>query len=63
LRREEGKLTAMNVPGRNIMVSSAIEVMLVLSRFISAANSMLLSASSCVLKWKIMFITTSFRPR
>ena len=52
----------MNVPGRNIMVSSAMEVMLVLSRFMSAASSMLLSASSCVLKWNIMFMTTSFRP-
>ena len=52
----------MKVPGRNIMVSSAMEVMLVLSRFMSAASSMLLSASSCVLKWNIMFMTTSFRP-
>jgi hypothetical protein len=56
------RLTAVKVPGKKTMVSSAIDVMLVLSLFVSAAICIVFRVCSCAFRCKIKFMMTSFRP-
>lgn len=54
-------LTAINVPGRNAIVTAAIAFMLVLSRFILEAICILLAASCCVTRLYTRAIVLSLR--
>ena len=55
-------LTAVKLPGKKTIVSGAIDVMLVLSLFLSAAICIVFRVCSCAFRCKIKSMMTSFRP-